>query len=323
MAKGCRFDVVQKGGQFPRGFENLPFVGGHRAALRIGGGCGYSDPKVMARLPEYVVEAFADVPAGTVIVSGGTMKVKELFDEGAQRTIYVTDGFMITLIPALLKGRYEGIVAASTTPRTEQMYLDANYGSLIVAGEYHLDYRQDHAIVFQQDALEIDPDDVDWVADVLPFLKIQRAWKEKGVKCAWLGFEGGGGTYKEAKWSLEHGIPCIFTEGSGRKSDDLVREFRAGKLLVRNASTGEDEPVDPALVTVVPFLDTDALNQALRDRGIIPAKETPAKAAGADTATTAEAADTAEAAAGDATAGQESVAPTTGGAAATEKVKAQ
>lgn len=268
----CKFDVVQKGGQFPAGFENLPFRGTHRAALRIGGGCGYSDPAIMARLPEYVVEAFEDVPADTVIVSGGTMKIEERFDEGAKRTIYVPKDFMITLIPALLKGRYPGIIAASTTPRTDQMTLDEHYGGLIVAGEYRLDFRQDHAIVFQENALELDPDNIDWVADVLPFLKIQRAWREKGVNCAWLGFEGGGGTYKEAKWSLEHGIPVILTEGSGRKSDELVKEFKAGTLTVRNASSGEPEPVNPALVTVVPFLDTAALNQALRDRGIIPAK---------------------------------------------------
>jgi hypothetical protein len=196
------------------------------------------------------------------------MQVEPHFDEASQRTIFKPKGFMITMIPAMLKAKYS-IIAASTTPRTEQLELGEDFGTLYVSEKYAIDYRQDRAVVFQEDALEIDPNNVDWVRDVRPFLQIHRAWQEKGVASAWWGIEGGGGTRKEATWYLEHGIHCILTRGSGRQSDAMVTEFEQGKLMVRNAKSGDSEPVDPSLITVVDFLDAAALNKALRAQNII------------------------------------------------------
>jgi hypothetical protein len=274
----CKFDVVQGNGAFPSGFEMLPFTKGfHQAALRVGGGCGYADPEIMRKVPEYVLEAFEGV--NCTIVSGGTLSIAEEFDETLKRTVYKPAKFMITLIPALLKTKYE-VLAASTTPRTAQMELDEHFGGLIVGpgkDDYRIDYRQDRAILWQKDATEII--EADWVGDVLPFLKIHSAWQNKGLPCAWWGIEGGGGTYKEVIWYLQHGIPCILTDGSGRKSDELCAKFAKGELTVPNLKTGDEEVVDPALVTVVPFLDAKALNKALRDRKIIVKKTEAVQAA--------------------------------------------
>lgn len=263
----CKFDVVQKMGAFPDGFEMMPFTPGfHRAALRVGGGCGYADPAIMAKVPEYVLEGFEGI--NCLVVSGGTMEVKERFDEEKKRTVYEPAKFMITLVPALLKSRYN-VIAASTTPRTDQLELDEHFGGLIVSGNYRIDYRQDRAVLWQRDAAEITDETRDWVGDVLPFLRIHSRWQRKGVASAWWGIEGGGGTYKEVIWYLQHGIPVILTAGSGRKSDELCDKFAKGQLLVPNKRTGDEEPVDPTLVTVVPFLDAKALNRALRERNII------------------------------------------------------
>jgi hypothetical protein len=263
----CKFDVVQNDGNFPDGFIMMPFTPGfHQAALRVGGGCGYADPKIMKQVPDYVLEAFEGI--NCLIVSGGTMEIKERFDRKKKRTVYEPAKFMITLVPALLKSKYN-VLAASTTPRTGQMELDENFGGLIVNGEYRVDFRQDRAVVWQKDGTEIiEPD---WVADVLPFLKIHRGWHEKGVASAWWGIEGGGGTYKEVIWYLQHGIPAILTAGSGRKSDELCDQSAKGTLMVPNLATGEPELVDPKLVTVVNFLKAKELNAALRARNIIAA----------------------------------------------------
>ncbi|HEY9776374.1 MAG TPA: hypothetical protein V6C81_21615 [Planktothrix sp.] len=261
----CKFDVVQDGGSFSNAFVNMPFTPGfHQGALRIGGGCGYSDPSIMNAIPGYVEEGLAGI--NCTVVSGGTMDIDAKFDSERQATVFNPKSFMITIIPALLKQKGFKIIAASTTPRTGQMELGEEFGTLFVSEKYAIDFRQDHAVVFQKDAMEIV--DADWVADVLPFLKVHRGWQEKGVKSCWWGIEGGGGTRKEATWYLEHGIHCIITDGSGRQSDAMAKEFREGKLLVRNGA-GDPVPVDPSLVTIVPFLDAKALNAALRAQGII------------------------------------------------------
>jgi hypothetical protein len=267
MTLPCKFDVVDLSGhgQFPRGFANLPFEAQHRAVIRFGGGCGKADAATMAQIPDYV-RAFADGIA-CVVTSGGTVKFTPRFDAERNETVYEADGFMVTYVPAMLKGLGFPVIAASTTPRTQQMVLDENYGGVIVSGLYRIDHRQDHAVIVQPDALEIA--DPDWIADVPPYLEVAKAWSRAGVPQAWVGMEGGSGTVGEAKLFLGAGIPCVFTAGSGRAMDSvLIAEFEAGKLMIPDGA-GDLAPVDPALVRIVPFLDGPALNGALKEFGVI------------------------------------------------------
>jgi hypothetical protein len=219
----------------------------------------------MAAIPGYVRD-FAEGIA-CVVTSGGTVKFTPRFDAEKNQTVYDAEGFMVTYIPAMLKGLGFDVIAASTTPRTQQMLLDRDYGGVIVSGPYRIDHRQDRATLVQPDALEIA--DPDWIADVPPYLEVAGAWLRQGIPQAWVGFEGGGGTVDEAKLFLGAGIPCVFTRGSGRMMDSvLIPEFEAGTLKIPNAS-GDLVPVDKELVRIVPFLDGRALNGALRELKVI------------------------------------------------------
>jgi len=267
MSLRCKFDVIDLSGngQFPRGFEMLPFQAQHRAAIRFGGGCGKADAETMAKIPDYVRE-FADGIA-CLVTSGGTVRFTPRYDAERGHTVYDAEGFMVTYIPAMLKGLGYNVIAASTTPRTQQMELDENYGGIIVSGDYRIDFRQDRAAIIQPNALEIA--DPDWIADVPAYLEQAKAWLLAGIPQAWVGMEGGGGTVDEAKLFLAAGIPCVFTRGSGRKMDEvLIPEFEAGKLLIPGPD-GDLAPVDPNLVSIVPFMDGVALNSALRELNCI------------------------------------------------------
>lgn len=264
-----RFHVMHSGSSFPLCMVNAPFAEGyHKAALRIGGGCGQADQAMMEKQTEYVIEGFQGI--NCVVASGGTLDLEEGFDAANQRTIFTAKKLMVTMFPAMLAKAYPGkVIAMSTTPRTAQMELGRNFGDVLVDGHYHLDFQQDDALVFQIDACELDPDNIDWVADVPAWIEMQAAWKAKGVHTGWWGIEGGGGTRKEVIWHLERGIPAILTANSGRQSDAMVNEFAQGKLMVRDLRTGDEVPVDPSLVTVVDNLNAAQLNAALRKLNII------------------------------------------------------
>ena len=177
----------------------------------------------------------------------------------------------VTYVPALLKQHYP-VIAASTTPRVDQITLDGDFGRLILTDSMdRIDHRQDRAIIVQHDATEVV--EQDWARDVLPCFGIMREWKERGVPVLWLGCEGGGVTKKELYWALEHGFPVILLEGSGRETDVFIQCFRAGEAVCRDAR-GDEAKVNPDLVTIVPFLDDMALNRALIERGIIAASGT-------------------------------------------------
>lgn len=263
-----RFHVIERNGNFPQSIITAPYTEGyHKAALRIGGGCGQADQTAVDQVKEYIVEAFAGI--NCLVASGGTLDVREEFDAEKQRTIYVENKFMVTGIPVLLLEAGYKVIPMSTTPRTGQMELGRDYGETILGGKYRLDYRQADAVLWQVQGEEINPDQVDWVGDVPAWLNVQEAWKNNGVHTGWWGIEGGGGTRTEVLLTLERGIPVILTANSGRQSDVMCKEFSEGKLMVRNRLTGEQEPVDPSLVTVVDYLNASQLNAALRKLNLI------------------------------------------------------
>ena len=264
----CNFSVVQQDGEFPPSFMSMVNRPGHHpAVIRIGGGCKHADPEVMQKMVSWILSEFAG--ATCTVVSGGTAVMAAHFDAEKGRTVLEREGVMITHIPALLKQHGVNVIAASTTPRTEQMQLHEDWGYVCVSGDYTLDFAQDEAVVWQESAAV---HATNWIADVERFLVVHKQWKEMGIPCAWLGIEGGQGTYDEAKLYLAAGIPCIFTAGSGRAMDlQLISEYRAGTLTVPAENPNDDPvPVDRKLVRIINFLAPGELNRELRKLNIIP-----------------------------------------------------
>jgi hypothetical protein len=256
-----KLDIVQEGFAFPRGFEHLPFTErGGRNAGRIGGGCGYADPAIMAKVGPWVLQEFAGMKHA-VVASGITTSMQQQALVGGKEVSTWRDveahlatladdqkdvkpdiasylarkGFMITNLPALMREAGFDIITIGTAPRTGQMMLGTTHRTFYLAGEYTIDHH-DHAVVFQKDALEFDdPDKIDWIADVPAWAKLHSTWQKAGVNTWWWGSEGGAGTEKEVKILLSKGIHCILTANSGRKSDVMVNDFLKGQLLVSSS----------------------------------------------------------------------------------------
>lgn len=270
--RGCKVDIVNDGTQLPEGFEALPFEPGiEPVVIRFAGGCNGLTPDIIAAMPEFFLTAFRGFKG--VAFSGGTMKVTPSFDEGGKRTVYTPEGFTITYVPALLAANYP-CLAVSTTPRTDQISLDEEFGGVILTDALdRIDFQQHRAILIQKDGTEIAEDEVDWAKDVLVYLNQMVSWMRKGVRCAILACNGGGATWKEIIWALERDIPVYAVRGSGRKTDEFITKFEAGELKIHNLADGEEKPIDPSLVTIISFSEAIALRDTLVLRGYITDQE--------------------------------------------------
>lgn len=263
--RGCYLHVVSDGDAIPAGFVNMPNTPGvDPVAIRYAGGCQDIAPEVVAAMPEYFVKSHVGFKG--VAISGGTKKVVKKIDP-ANGTIYVDDGFTITYVPALLASKYP-CLAASTTPRCYELSLDEDHGGLIATDDIdRIDFAQHRAVIIQHDAAEIT--EKDWGKDVLPYLKLMQSWKRAGINVAVIACNGGGVTKKEIYWALEHGVPVIAIKGSGRQTDAFIDLFQQGKAMVRSQTSSEEEPVDPAMVSIVSFADPSELRNVLIARKLI------------------------------------------------------
>lgn len=266
--RGCKVDIVNDGTQLPEGFEALPFEPGiEPVVIRFAGGCNGLTPDIIAAMPEFFLTAFRGFKG--VAFSGGTMKVQASFDEAGKRTVYSPDGFTITYVPALL-AETNACLAVSTTPRTDQITLDEEYGGVILTDDLdRIDFQQHRAVLIQKDGTEMADDEVDWARDVLPYLGLMVVWMRKGVKCAIVACNGGGATWKEIIWALERDIPVFAIRGSGRKTDEFITKFESGDLKIRNLADGEEKSVDPSLVTIISLAEAALLRDTLVLRGYI------------------------------------------------------
>lgn len=267
--RGCKIDVVNEGTPFAAGFEGLPFQEGiSPVVIRFAGGCAGLTPDIIAAMPDFFMTALDGFNG--VAFSGGTMNI-ETEGEGeakALKTSYTKKGFTITYVPALLAER-NACLAVSTTPRTDQMTLDPDFGGLVLTdSDDRIDYEQHHAVIVQADATEIT--EADWSKDVLPYLQLMQKWSEQDVLTAVVACNGGGVTWKEIIWALERGIHVFAIRGSGRNTDKFINEFEAGTLKIRDLKTGDDIAVDPSLVTVITFDNPQGFRGKLISMGYIP-----------------------------------------------------
>lgn len=263
---GCAFDVVSDGNPFNTNLVNAPFLPGNLpVAVRYAGGCSGIDAETVAKMPAYFEAAHRGV-GKIVAFSGGTVVTEDKVEGG--KTVRTPVGFTITYVPSLLREKY-GCYAISTTPRTEQMRLDRDFGGVILTGGEtvnRVDYRQDRAVIMQVDAADIA--ESDWSKDVIPYLTLLAAWQKQGVAVAVVAFNGGGVTKKEIYWALERGVPVIAVRGSGRQTDAFIEAFEKGEAKVPGEG-GDEVAVDPALVSICSIDDPETLRQALIARGII------------------------------------------------------
>lgn len=263
--RGCAFDVVSDGQAFNSAMVNAPFIDGNQAiAVRYAGGCKGLTPEIIAGMPAYFTAAHKGV-GKIVAFSGGTINTEDTVVDG--KTVRSTKGFAITYVPSLLKAAY-GCYAISTTPRTDQMSLDAEFGGVILTDyQDRVDFRQDRAVIVQ-----VDPADIaesDWSKDVVPYLNLMQSWQKQGVKVAVVAFNGGAVTKDEIYLALERGIPVIAVRGSGRETDVFIDAFEKGTATVKDAATGDDVPVDASLVSIASIEDAETFRAALIARGVI------------------------------------------------------
>jgi hypothetical protein len=261
---GCAFDVVSDGNPFNTNLVNAPFLPGNLpVAVRYAGGCSGIDAETVAKMPAYFEAAHRGL-GKIVAFSGGTMNTEDKVVDG--KTVRTPVGFTITYVPSLLKALY-GAYAISTTPRTEQMTLDPDFGGVVLTSHGdRVDYRQDRAVIMQVDAADIA--ESDWSKDVIPYLTLLAAWQKQGVKVAVVAFNGGGVTKKEIYWALERGVPVIAVRGSGRQTDAFIEAFEKGEAKVPGAG-GDEVAVDTDLVSICSIDDAETFRAALIARGII------------------------------------------------------
>jgi len=254
--RGSQFHVINlsAGETLPASFTSMVSGEGLEPVLvRITGGCGKIDQAVQALLPDFYRGGFQGFK-GTLF-SGATAN----FDEANEY-----HGFMVTQVPPLVA---EGnrCIALGTTPRTDMMTLDKVHGGVQMnADRTRLDHNYHGIVVVQQNAADV----LDWDGDLRVYLDWMKALQGIGFKVAVTAMNGGGVTKKEIYGALQRGIPVIAIEGSLRETDAFIAAFRKGEAKVTGAD-GEERPVDPALVSIVPINDASRLRAALVARGLI------------------------------------------------------
>lgn len=289
--RGCLLFVVSHGQPVPPAFSNLVTADrssekAAREVVRIAGGCKGFAPEHVENLMPYFVDAFRRVNRrgkttkefrGTAF-SGGTANVDS--DGGLKSD-------MVTNVPAHLAAAYP-CIAMSSTPRTGDMALDPKHGGLIVdlyGGR--IDFRQQAALVYQQDPANV----LDWDGDLELYLTLMEGWQMAGFKTAIIAMNGGDVTRDEIYGALKRRIPVIAVEGSLRETDAFIAAFRDGdwsktafELRTKLVGKGKDtkpaddavavaksvlEGVDRSLVSIVPINDSKALRKALISRGFL------------------------------------------------------
>ncbi|MDP3508604.1 MAG: hypothetical protein Q8T09_11480 [Candidatus Melainabacteria bacterium] len=285
--RGCLFIVLSTGETVPLNFTNLVALPGFaREVVRIAGGCKGLSAEFQANLLTYFVEAFKVVdeqgntmrPFTGTAFSGGTANV----DEDGR----IKDD-MVTNVPSALAAVYP-CLAMSSTPRTADMALSHESGGLIIdAYGGRIDYRQQAALVVQQNASDV----LDWDGDLEVYLTLLEGWQMVGFKTAIIAMNGGKVTRDEIYGALKKCIPVIVVRDSGREADAFIQAFENGdftataaeeraKLASKskneapvNAIVNECklalESVDRSLVTIVPLGDSKALREALLARGFM------------------------------------------------------
>ncbi|MBK9141611.1 MAG: hypothetical protein IPM23_03880 [Candidatus Melainabacteria bacterium] len=289
--RGCLLFVVSHGQVAPAAFTNLVTcdrgeLKAAREVVRIAGGCKHFSQDLLDNLIPYFVDAFRQVDAegkttrefrGTAF-SGGTANVD---GEGGLKND------MVTNVPAHLAAAYP-CIAMSTTPRTGDMALEQKHGGLVVdlyGGR--IDFRQQAALVYQQDPATV----LDWDGDLALYLTLMEGWQMAGFKTAVIAMNGGDVTRDEIYGALKRRIPVIAVEGSLRETDAFIAAFRDGdwsktaaemreKLAGKKKDTkpADDavaaakavlEKADRSLVSIVPINDSKALREALVSRGFL------------------------------------------------------
>jgi hypothetical protein len=66
---------------------------------------------------------------------------------------------------------------------------------------------------------------LDWDGDLDVYFNLMDIWRQGGIRTVVIVFNGGGVTYKEAKKAVEEGHDLIVINGSGRKADELAKEY--------------------------------------------------------------------------------------------------
>jgi hypothetical protein len=224
MKKNCFFHVMNACDGAPSSFVNalndLPEE--LRKVIRITGGCGKMEPQEEQKVIDYFKTAFAGF--GGVIFSGGTAKYNKVSGEKS---------FMVTALPVLLAEGSENIKVLGSFPRTDIFRLadgDKGMANLVFDDanlnpeENHVqmpDANYDELLAVQGNVNTI----LDWDGDLGVYFDLMDIWRQGGAKTALIMFNGGGVTLKEARRGVEENHKLIVINGSGRKADELAKEY--------------------------------------------------------------------------------------------------
>ena len=207
---------------FVKALNDLPEK--FRRVIRITGGCGKMEPQEEQKVIDYFKTAFAGF--GGVIFSGGTAKYNK---ESGEKS------FMVTALPVILAEENENIKVLGSFPRTDVFRLaDGNKGQAHLVfddanlnpEETHVqmpDANYDELLAVQGNVNTI----LDWDGDLGTYFDLMDIWRQAGTKTALIMFNGGVITLKEARMAVEDGHKLIVINGSGRKADELAKEYNA------------------------------------------------------------------------------------------------
>jgi hypothetical protein len=224
MKKNCFFHVMNAGDVAPSSFVNAlnDLLEKYRKVIRITGGCGEMEPQEEEKVINYFRNAFEGF--GGVIFSGGTAKYNK---ENGEKS------FMITALPVILAEGNENIKVLGSFPRTDVFRLaDGEKGMAnLLFDSANLNPEKTHVQMpdANYDELLAVQGNVntflDWDGDLEVYFDLMDIWRQGGVKTALIMFNGGGVTLKEARKAVEEGHKLIIINGSGRKADELAKEY--------------------------------------------------------------------------------------------------
>lgn len=222
--KNCFFHVMNAGEVAPSSFVNAlnDLSEQHRVVIRITGGCGKMEPQEEEKVINYFETAFAGF--GGVIFSGGTAKYNKANGEKS---------FMVTGLPVILAACKDNVKVLGSFPRTDVFRLaDGEKGMAnLVFDDANLNPKETHVQMPDANydellAVQGNVNTVlDWDGDLDTYFDLMDIWRQGGAKTAVIVFNGGGVTYKEAKRAVDEGHKLIVINGSGRKADELAKEY--------------------------------------------------------------------------------------------------
>jgi len=195
----------------PAAFALMGTRAQRKVAIRLCGGCKGMDSMNKMNMLSFFKEAFTGFKG--VAFSGATRQIdgNGLIDP------------MITDVPGVIAKDNNGCVALGTIPRTDMLSLQ-NDSRLVLDNWGTVPNPDMYGILIVQNGAD---GKLNWNGDLFQYFKLMENWKDFagfssiGV-CSW---NGGVVTKEEIMYSLQNGYPTILIKGSGRATDEVIKEY--------------------------------------------------------------------------------------------------